>query len=248
MKFSYNEVWQDAVRMLRANASLFFGIAGAFFFLPALLVGYFAPPPEGAPSVAAAVADMERYMSANWHWVLLANLVNSVGAIAIYLLLFDRRGHTVGSAISAALPILLFYFILSLIVTAVIVFGLALLIVPGLYLTGRLMISNAVMVAEDRRNPIAALGGAWRLTKGKGWAVAGLLLAVFIVGTIVTIAITSVLGVLFLLVGGTEGLGPMLVLILESALGAAFSLVLIVLFGAVYERLAAPASAPARAD
>ena len=248
MKFSYTEVWQDAVRMLRVNASLFLGIAGVFFFLPALLVGHLIPQPEGASTIAAAIADMERYMNANWHWVLLASLVNSVGAIAIYLLLFDRQGRTVGSAISSALPILPFYFILSLIVSVSILFGMVLLVVPGLYLAGRLMVSGALMVAERRRSPIAAVGGSWRLTKGKGWAIAGLLVVIFVVGWILTTAITSVLGVIFLLAAGREGLGPLLVIILQSALGAVFSIVLIVLFAAIYRRLAAPASAPAAAD
>jgi hypothetical protein len=230
--------------MLRANASLFLGIAGAFFFLPALLVGYFAPQPEAAATIAAAIEAMERYMNSNWHWVLLANLVNALGAVAIYLLLFEGRGRTVGGAIAAALPILPLYFLLSLIVTAAILAGLVLLILPGLYLIGRLMIGGAVMVAEGRRSPLAALAGSWRLTRGKGWAVAGLLLVVFVVGSVLTLAVTSVLGAVFVLAAGKEGLGPLLVLILESALGAVFSIVLTVLYAAIYRRLAASGSTP----
>ncbi|HEX8213842.1 MAG TPA: hypothetical protein VF582_00045 [Allosphingosinicella sp.] len=247
MKFSYAEAWQDAVRMLRSNASLFLGIAGAFFFLPALLVGYFAPQPEPQPTIAATIDAMQAYMDLNWHWVLLANLVNSLGAIAMYLLLFDAQGRTVGAAIAAALPILPLYFVLSLILSLSILLGLVLAIVPGVYLIGRLTISGAVMVAERRRNPIAALGGSWRLTKGKGWAVAGFLLVVFVVGWIFSLAVTSVLGSIFLLAAGNEGLGPLLVLILDSALEAAVSVVMIVLYAAIYRRLEAPASAPAAA-
>lgn len=246
MKFSYTEIWQDTVRMLRANAPLFLAVAGVFFFLPALLIAYFVPQPEGS-NMATALAEMEAYMNANWHWVLLANIVNSMGAVAIYLLLFDPRGRTVGGALAGALPILPFYFILSLLTTISVIAGLALLILPGIYLLGRLMPSGAVMVADGHRNPISAMRGSWGLTKGKGWAVAGLVLLIFVTGWIATLALTSVFGSIFLLVGGREGLGGLLVLILNAAIGSVLSLLLVVLCAAIYRRLASPASAPAAA-
>ena len=58
-----------------------------------------------------------------------------------------------------------------------------------------------------------------------------------IVGIILSMVITAVLGTVFLLVAGREGLGPLLVLILNSALIAIFTTVLIVLFAAIYRAL-----------
>jgi hypothetical protein len=245
MKFSYSAVWDDTVRMLRGNASLLLAIAGVFLFLPALLAGYFIPPPERAATLAAAIADFEVYYSNNWHWLLVANIVNMVGAIAIYLLLFDGRGRTVGRAIAGALPILPFYFLLSVLSTLIILFGFAWLILPGIYLLGRLSINTPVLVAEARRSPFDALGRSWALTKRKGWAVAGFVVIVWIAGYVLTLAITAVLGSVFLLVGGREGVGGLLTLILGCALSAIFSTVMIVLFAAIYRHLA-PADSGAR--
>ena len=238
MKFSYSAVWDDTMRMLRANGALFSGIAGVFFFLPALLIAYFAPQPEGAQTLTQLMTDMEAYFAANWPWLLIANLVNMMGAIAIYLLLFDTRGHTVGGSLAGALPILPFYFILSFLSTAIILFGFLWFVLPGIYLVGRLIVGGPLMVAEGRRSPFAALGGSWRLTRKRGWAVAGLVVIIAIVGWLLTTIVTAVLGSVLILIGGREGLGGLLVLILGSALGALFSLVLAVLLAAIYRQLA----------
>ncbi|HEY0627586.1 MAG TPA: hypothetical protein VGD10_12780 [Allosphingosinicella sp.] len=242
MKFSYSAVWEETVRMMRSNASLLLGIAGVFFFLPALLVGYFAPQPEGAETMTQMLNDIEAYFTENWVWLLAANIVNMVGAIAIYLLLFDVHGHTVGGAIAGALPILPFYFLLSFLTTALILFAGLWFILPGIYLLGRLVVSGALMVGEGRRSPFAAIGGSWRLTKRKGWAVAGFVVIVAVVGWILTSVVTAVLGSVFILIGGQDGVGGLLVLILASALSALFSLLLVVLFAAIYRRLSAPAA------
>jgi hypothetical protein len=245
MKFSYSAIWDDTARMLRSHGSLFLALAGVFFLLPALLTGYLIPAPTGQ---ASSVGAMMGYYRENWLWVLIGNLVNAIGAVSIYLLLFDRRGGTVGSAIAAALPIVPLYFLLSVLVSLLIGFGLALFIIPGIYLLGRIAISGTVMIAENRKSPFNAISAAWRLTRGKGWAVAGLVLLVGIAGGILSFAIAAVLGTVFILVGGREGIGGLLVLILSSALMAAFLTVLIVLLAAIYRRLASASSAAPAAE
>lgn len=240
MKFSYSAVWDDTVRMLKSHGSLLLALAGVFFLLPALLTGYLLPTPTSQSNPLGAMMD---YYRENWLWLLIGALVNSVGAVAIYLLLFDRRGGTVGSAIGAALPIVPFYFLMSLLVSIAIGLGCVFFLIPGIYLLGRLAISGAVMVAEARGSPFDAIGGSWRLTRGKGWAVAGMILVVGLVGLILSFVVTAVLGSVFLLVGGREGVGGLLVLILSSALTAGVYTVLIVLLAAIYRRLTAADSA-----
>jgi hypothetical protein len=241
MKFSYSAVWEDTVRMLKSHGSVLLALAGVFFLLPSLLTGYALPTPTG--SETDAIGAMAAYYRQNWLWLLLGGIVNSVGAIAIYLLLFDRRGGTVGSAIAGALPIVPFYFIMSLIMSVAVGLGLVLLIVPGIYLLGRFATAGALMVAERRPNPFQAIGGSWRLTKSRGWAVAGLVLLVAVAGVVLSFAITAVLGSIFLLIGGRDGVGGLLVLILSSALSAALYTVLIVLLAAIYRRLTGTESA-----
>jgi hypothetical protein len=239
MKFSYSAVWNDAVRILKANSSLLLSIAGVFFLLPGLLLGYFVPQPTG--SGQDALNAMMRHYNENWPWILLAQLVNLIGGISIYKLLFDERGGTVGAAIGGALPILPMYFIMTVISSMAIGIGLALLLVPGIYLLGRLVIAGAAMVAEGHRSPIAPIRRSWDLTRRRGWAVAGLVIVVVVAGVLLSFVITAVLGSIFLLIGGRDGLGMLLVLILNAALTAAFTTVLIVLFAAIYRALSGAA-------
>jgi hypothetical protein len=236
-RFSYTEVWEDAVAMLRSNAPLLSAIAGAFFFLPSLLIGYLLARPEGADTFEAMIEAFEAYYAANWHWLLLANIVNMAGAIAIYLLLLGGRGRTVGEAIGGALPILPFYFILSFLTTAAIIVGLFWLVLPGLYLLGRFAVSSPAMVAEGLRNPFDAIRRSWRMTRDKGWAVVGLIILVGFAAYLVSTAISVTLGTLILLLLGKEGLGLLLITLIASALSAAFSIVMVVLFAAIYRRL-----------
>jgi hypothetical protein len=225
--------------MLRTHGSLLLAVAGVFFLLPGLLLGHFLPQPPG--SGQDALDALFRHYWENWHWFLLANIVNLVGNITIYNLLFDRRGGTVGGAIGAALPMLPMYFVMTIISGLPIGAGLMLMVVPGVYLLGRLAIAGAAMVAEGHHSPIAPIASAWQKTKGRGWAVAGLVVIVILAGLLLSFVVSAVFGSVFILIGGREGLGPLLVLILSSAVAAVFSTVLVVLFAAIYRALSAGA-------
>lgn len=236
MTFSYSAVWDDTMQMLRRNGSLLLAVAGVFFLLPGLLVAYAFPQPTSSTG-QDVVALMIRYYQDHWPWLLLSSIASMIGTIALYLLLFDRHGRTVGGAIAAALPILPFYFLMSLLSGLAIGAGLSLFVLPGLYLLGRLAPASAVMVAEGRRSPFAALGESWALTRKRGWKVAGLLLIVVVVGYVLSFVVTAVLGTVFLLALGRDGLGGLLNLILRGAVSAVFVTVLIVLLAAIYRAL-----------
>jgi hypothetical protein len=66
-------------------------------------------------------------------------------------------------------------------------------------------------------------------------------IVVVVAGVLLSFVITAVLGSIFLLIGGRDGLGMLLVLILNAALTAAFTTVLIVLFAAIYRALSGAA-------
>jgi hypothetical protein len=242
MKFSYSAVWNDAVAMLKAHGSLIAALAGVFLLLPTLLTGHFLPQP--APEGADAITPLVQYLTDNWMWLLLGNIVNMIGLVAIYLLLLGDRGRTVGGAIAAALPIVPFYFLMSMITNVAIGFGLVLFILPGLYLLGRFFLASPVLVADHPRNPIAAIQDSWRLTRGHGWALAGLIVIIFLVGMLISFVVTAIVGSLLLILGGQDGVGGLLVLILSSALTAALYTILAVVVAAAYRALkGAPASA-----
>lgn len=243
MKLSYSETWADVVRMLRENLAVIAALAGVFLFLPALLTGYFIPAPEQVEPKQFLEAMIE-HVGANWHWFLLAQLASMVGAISILLLLLGARGRTVGALIAAALTILPFYFLASLVSNLIILVGMLFLIVPGLYALGRLCLTGPVVVAEEQRNPLTAISRSWDLTEGKGWAVVGLVLLVAISGAIIGAVIGMMLGIVFHIVAAGD-LALLLVKIVEALCGAALNALLVVLVAAIYRRLSAKTSAAA---
>jgi hypothetical protein len=237
MPFSYSAVWEDTVRMLRSHSSLIAAIAGVFIFLPTLLVAYFLPQAEARPE--QMLASFMDYVGTNFHWLLIARLVEMVGTIAILLLVLRPAELTVGGAIGRGLALLVFYFLASVASGLMILAGLILLIIPGLYLLGRLAPIGVIVVAEERRNPIDAIRRSFEVTKGRGWTLLGLVLIVFIAGIICIGALVAVVGALLLLLAGPD-LGAMLVLILRSLANTVLVVVLILLVAAIYRQLVQP--------
>lgn len=234
MNFSYGAVWADTLRMLRENARLLAAIAGVFIFLPALLAAQLLPPPETTDPNRIFI-DLIEYYSRVWPWLLLQSLVSMVGTAAMLRLVLVP-GISVGGALGFGLMLLPFYFLLSLVAGILVLLGVILLIVPGLYLVGRLTPATAVMVAENRRNPIEAVSRSFEITKGRGWAVFGLVFIVVLVAGIVVLVVMMLAGIIFLLAAGQD-LGGLLTAITSSALSAAFATLLLALDAAIYRGL-----------
>lgn len=235
MSFSYNSVWDETVRTLKANASLLIAVAGAFLFLPSLVAGYLAPPPQ-----AQTLETMWQHYRENAWTLFLAQLVAFIGNLALLILVLDARRPTVGRAIQAAFVLLPAYLLVSVLSGFMIIIGFALLIVPGLYLIGRLAATAPALVAEGRRNPIDLVRRSFEITKRNGWAVIGLIFLVFVAFYILMVAVTSVFGSIFSLYDRSNGghVGAFLLLLLGAAIGAAFNTVLMVLVASIYRRLA----------
>jgi hypothetical protein len=235
MNFSYSAVWDDVVALARSHGSLIATIAGVFLFLPNLLVSYLLPAPQtGDPGqILALLSD---YFAAAWPWFLLSGLVGMAGGIAI-LLLISERSITVGRAIAAALPLLLFYFLTTLAAGLIVGAGLVLLIVPGLYLFGRLAPAGVVVVAERRLNPVDAVRRCFELTRGHGWAILGLVVLVGIAALVAVGVATALVNLVFVLVLGRDA-AAFPGLILESAANALVSTLMLLLNAAIYRRLA----------
>ena len=129
------------------------------------------------------------------------------------------------------------YSILIVLINLAVGAGFLLLIVPGLYLWGRLLPAGAAMVAEDRRNPVDALKRGFALSKGHGWLIVGLYLLVLIPGMILILALSQLSGIAFILAAGQE-LGALLATIVLCAAEAVVATILTMLTAAVYRALA----------
>jgi putative exporter of polyketide antibiotics len=117
--------------------------------------------------------------------------------------------------------------------------GFFLLVVPGLYIWGRLLVASPAMVAEERRNPIDALKRGFALSAGQGWRILGLYLLVMIPGAILVLIASQLSGILFILVAGQQ-LGLLLGMIVLCAMSALVATILTMLTAAIYLALAPP--------
>jgi hypothetical protein len=271
MALSYSAVWSDTVRILRANAALFVAVAGAFLFLPSLVLGYALPPPAGTNLTPEA---MMAYYERNLVWFILGMTISFLGNLAILVLALDASRPTVAGALRTALSLLGRYFTVSLVTFLMLMvafipaslwlgamtaggqpgtalLGAIVLMLPGLYLLARLLLSGPVVVAERDLGVIAIVKRSLALTKGRAWAILGLILLVSLPFAIASLAATAVLGSLFLLLdaaAGGEGVGAFLLLVLSTALGAVFNVVLFVLLAALYRASAGAEPAPPAAS
>jgi hypothetical protein len=242
MTFSYNAVWEDTGRLLRAHGALLAAIAGVFVFLPTLLVAYFFPLPEPATTdLNLYFQIVGRFFKDHLIWYVLQSFVVMVGTAAMLRLVFPPR-VTVAGAIWFGVMLLATYSILTVMTNLIVFVGLLLLIVPGLYLWGRVLPAGPAMVAENRRSPLDALKRGFALSRDHGWAILGLLLLVLIPGEILIWVIQQLLGILLILAAGQE-IGKLLTAIVYCALNAIFAVVLTMLSAAIYRALAGPEKA-----
>jgi hypothetical protein len=123
-------------------------------------------------------------------------------------------------------------------------FGLLLLLVPGLYLFGRLAPISAVLVAENRRGPFDVIGRTFELTKGRGWAILGIVFVVAVVAGIAVSVADTLFGLILVLAAGQE-LGRTLTAVISSALNAALASLMTMLYAAIYRALAGTGSVAA---
>lgn len=232
--------------MLVTNAGLLTAVAGVFIFLPAVLEARFFPPPEQWTTLREWFQLTQDHVARNLLWIALTTLLNLVGVIAIYLLLLPGQRLTVGSAVVRALAILPFYWVMQLVVGLAWGVGFFLLFVPFIYLLGKLVLAAPILIAETPRAPFTAIQRSWRLSAGRSWAIAGLVVSVYAAAVVATMAVRIGFGIIILLTLGREGVGGLLLSILQGMVVAAVTVVFTVLVAAIYRALSAPAPQPVR--
>ena len=92
-------------------------------------------------------------------------------------------------ALGRMLPLLVAYIVFLIIV----VIGLFLLIVPGIWLAVKLAMVFPAVVFE-RKGPFSAIGRSWTLTRGHWWRVFGTLAVVFLITFVLQLVLGGVVG------------------------------------------------------
>ena len=264
MTFSYSAIWDDTVRMLRAYSPLLLPVAGMFLFLPSLIFGYAAPVPEPVADQSQAMDAMLAYYSDNLWWMLLVFAIGFVGHLTILIMVLNQTSTTVGQAIGRALRRFPVYLGVSILVGLILfvtlipasiwfsiallredaamgTVGAILLALPAAYLSARFAATAPAVAAEPQLGMVGALRRSFYLTRGSGWAILGILLAIMLAMMVMQLAATFVFGSIFRLVdimgGGEQQIGALLDLIVRSAISALFNTVIFVLLASIYRRL-----------
>ena len=187
-------LWQGIVALLRADFAILFAVVAPFTLLVAMVVDLFGPAPptklaEFTPRVAVLL-------------LLIPSVFGAFGQLAITALL-ARPGDMPRQALGRAAAALLPYLGAVLLITPLTTLGLVLLVVPGLYLFGRMVLVGPVLIVEGA-TPMAALRRSWALTAAHGGAILWfiVLAILFVLGTsVIASGIGAALAVVLSAVG-----------------------------------------------
>lgn len=261
MKLDLNAAWESAVKLVRKNREMILVLAGVFFFLPYVVFALFVPM-DGFASAAetgesgAMMVTFNAFVADYWWAVLLLSLVQTIGGTAIMAVIGDPARPTVNDAMTRGLSLLpsqvgaqiaISVAFLIIIILAIMLGSLggsrtlattfAIFSLPALlYLGARLSLSSPTIAIERRINPIAAITGSWRLTRGNGLRLFSfyllLLVAFLVVGQVLALVIS-----LLTALPGAE-LAKILDAILSGLLNATFAVIIYAVLAAVHRQLA----------
>lgn len=264
MQFDMNQAWREASGMVSANSQVLGIVAGVFFFLPSLATAIFAPMPEPAAGMAGeeAMAFMSAYYAEAFPWIIGMGIAQAVSVMALLALLTDRSRPTVGDALKAGVFSLPSYIAAQLLVgmavglafVAIIALGsatgsvaLAAVLFPVgfagmVYAMTKTSLVAPVIVIDGVRNPIAAIGRSWNLTKGNSLRLFGFYFLVFLAFIVVMILVSMLIGMVTMLALGANMAATIVNGAISGALGAAMVVYFVSIIAAAHRQLSGPSA------
>lgn len=236
-------ILRAAWAMAQADAALLLGVGGMFVFLPQLAQAMFVTVPPTWPDQGADPAAWQAWLDAVSVWgarndpllVALA-LVAVFGTMTVFRLYVDRDRPNVGGALRLGLALFPRFLLLALIVTLPINLGMLLLLLPGLYLKGRLFVAAPAFAAEQPLGVVAAWRRSFALTRGHGLVLMALACLPLLAGSVLALPFDAAAQSL----DGAAMANPVSAGLLDVAASAAHavcSLAAILVEIAVYRRL-----------
>ncbi|WP_397604260.1 hypothetical protein [Sphingorhabdus sp.] len=244
-KLDYRAVWTDAQALLAAHEEAIAAIAGFFIFMSAWISAFLVPPLifENLDNSNQAVLEISRYFEANWRVLVPTMLVTIYGSLSLYVLMSGRRLEKVGDALGIAAALFLPYLLASLLVGWATLAGFFLLIIPGLYLSGRFAILPAVVTQGAGDGINKSVIRTWRVTSNCGWAILFLMLFVAVIVRIFAGVADAAIVAICQSIAGEDGIP-----IVESAVKALFvaleAVAFILMLVAVNRQLSAQTPGP----
>ncbi len=177
------------------------GVAGLLLFVPQLAALMLVQPQPPFPGFEADEAKLKVYVEASQAWtassglgLLLAALVVAFGTVALLLLYLDSSHPDVKGGLLVALRRLPRFALAFLLVSIPLGASLQLfplLVLPALYLEGRLLLVVPAMAADRPLSVLAAFRRSWTLTRGNGLVLAGLACIVYFAGPMLALPFTA---------------------------------------------------------
>ncbi|MET0366117.1 MAG: glycerophosphoryl diester phosphodiesterase membrane domain-containing protein [Sphingobium sp.] len=217
--------------MMRANIDAISAIAGMFILLPGILSAWILPdraPPAEKTTLTDILNANSEYMAAHWPIVTFNALLVAFGSLTLLALILHPSRPTVAGAMRIGLSVLPFYILANIVQTLVVMSGLILFILPGVYLVARFLCIAPIVVVEGRHSPLAIAARSFQLTRGNGWRIILLLLVILFVAVIISTVVSLIVAIASsLLLPPDIGrfLGIVIGSVVETALAVAVTLV-----------------------
>lgn len=194
----------EARALWHRDRALLWPLSALFVLLPQLALLLLVPPVpdvDPAASVEAWNTALEPWIASYGGWYVLATLVAQYGTLAIVSLYMPpvptaggamaRAGWRFPRALLAALVVAMPCGAVAL--AALSVPLLAAFVVPAIvYVLARSTLANPVILAENGTGAVAAVARSWRLTRGRGPAVALLVGGILLGGQVFGALVVSI--------------------------------------------------------
>lgn len=234
----------DAWALWRRDRAVLLPVAGLLLFVPTLALLLFVAGPPSSLGPSPSDADTAQFFSSYRAWVganapyfLSGAIVSAFGTLTILSFYLDRASATLGDAMVRALALLPRYLLASVLVLLPAAIGLLLLVVPGLYVLGRLILVGPVLVAEQPVSALDAVSRGFALSNRHGLVLAGVVTIALVAQQLLPAPLLAIDETL----RGMRAANPVVILVVDAmaaALATGASLGLLLFKVALYRRLA----------
>lgn len=167
-------IWDAMSAAMMADLARLFFLVAPFTLLPAVAIELLGPPPP--TSIATISGEQMLFRLA------LPSLIGAIGQLAAAALVL-RADATPRDALAAALAAWPLYVLAQLVGSLPVSLGLMLLVVPGIWLFGRLLFLTGAIAVTQRGSPLDLLRRSWALSADHGLQI-GLFLVLGLFGLI----------------------------------------------------------------
>jgi hypothetical protein len=234
----YSATWTETTESLSTHKEGLGAIAGLMIFIPNWIQGMVARNLDlnSVKTGPAFWALIGQHMTDYWFVYLPMMLLSIAGAASIYALLTRKDLPRIGDAVTAGLIVTPLYFLSQLVAGLGTMLATLALIIPGLYVSARLVPAAPALVAQPSRGALGALSHAWDLTRNLGWAVFGLIFVVALVAGISLLVVQLISNLAITLATGPDGI-PLLQTGISAVTETLMTVILMALGTAVFHQL-----------